>query len=291
MTMISLLPADTYTVVNKSIITEDDKKNIISLYEPIIGPLAVCLYFTLIRDLSILEIISKDYTHHHLMTMMKSSIDTIRQARESLEGVGLLKSYYKEGEPNSYVYELYSPLSPKEFLSSPIFNVTLYNNVGKTEYEQIKSEYELPKIDLKDYQDITSSLNKTYRSTSINEIIDAKEKNNLNIKLDSNIDFDLLISSLPKGLIKESDIDRAIEYQKAHRGVKLGEVFHILKVCDDQALLNTIGEATGYKPVQLDPVLNFPFTQYISIDIVKQHKVIPFVSSVLFSMHQSYPSK
>ncbi|MGN1371074.1 MAG: replication initiation and membrane attachment family protein [Candidatus Coprovivens sp.] len=204
MTMISLLPADTYTVVNKSIITEDDKKNIISLYEPIIGPLAVCLYFTLIRDLSILEIISKDYTHHHLMTMMKSSIDTIRQARESLEGVGLLKSYYKEGEPNSYVYELYSPLSPKEFLSSPIFNVTLYNNVGKTEYEQIKSEYELPKIDLKDYQDITSSLNKTYRSTSINEIIDAKEKNNLNIKLDSNIDFDLLISSLPKGLIKES---------------------------------------------------------------------------------------
>ena len=120
MTMISLLPADTYTVVNKSIITEDDKKNIISLYEPIIGPLAVCLYFTLIRDLSILEIISKDYTHHHLMTMMKSSIDTIRQARESLEGVGLLKSYYKEGEPNSYVYELYSPLSPKEFLSSPI---------------------------------------------------------------------------------------------------------------------------------------------------------------------------
>ncbi len=79
-----------------------------------------------------------------------------------------------------------------------------------------------------------------------------------------------------KGLIKESDIDKAIEYQKTHRGVKLGEVFHILKVCDDQSLLNTIGEATGYKPVQLDPVLKFPFTQYISLDIIKQHKVIPF---------------
>lgn len=204
MNIVSLLPADTYTVINKSIITEDDKKNIISLYEPIIGPLAVSLYFTLLRDISLLEIISRDYTHHHLMTMMKSSIDTIKKARESLEGVGLLKSYYKEGEPNSYVYELYSPLSPKEFFSSPIFNVTLYNNVGKAEYEQIKAEYELPKIDLKDYQDITSSLNKTYRSTSNLEIVDAKEKNSLNIKLDSNIDFDLLISSLPKGLIKES---------------------------------------------------------------------------------------
>ena len=112
MKLISLLPADTYTVVNKSIITEDDKKNIISLYEPIIGPIAISLYFTLLRDIRLLEFISTDYTHHHLMTIMKSSIEIIKIARESLEGVGLLKSYFKEGEPNSYVYELYSPLSP-----------------------------------------------------------------------------------------------------------------------------------------------------------------------------------
>lgn len=211
MNIISLLPADTYTVVNKSIITEDDKKNIISLYEPIIGPIAVSLYFTLLRDIRLLDFISIDYTHHHLMTMMKSSIDTIKKARESLEGVGLLKSYFKEGEPNSYVYELYSPLSPKEFFTSPIFNITLYNNIGKNEYELIKAEYELPKVDLKDYQDISSSLNKIYRSTSNLEIIESKEKNSLNIKLDSNIDFDLLISSLPKGLIKESSFTKKVK--------------------------------------------------------------------------------
>ena len=84
---------------------------------------------------------SIDHTHHHLMTIMKSSIDTIKIARESLEGVGLIKTFYKEGEPNSYVYELYSPLSPKEFFASPIFNITLYNNIGKAEYEIIKAEY------------------------------------------------------------------------------------------------------------------------------------------------------
>lgn len=211
MNIITLLPADTYIVVNKSIITEDDKKNIISLYEPIIGPIAVSLYFTLLRDLSLLEFISKDYTHHHLMTIMRSSIETIRSSREALEGVGLLKTYYKEGEPNSYVYELYSPLSPKEFFSSPIFNITLYNNIGKHEYELIKAEYELPKIDMKEYQDISSSLNTTYRSTSTIEPIDAREKKSLNIKLESNIDFDLLLSSLPKGLIKESAFTRKIK--------------------------------------------------------------------------------
>ena len=135
---------------------------------------------------------------------MSSSLDTIKKARESLEAVGLLKTYYKEGETDTYVYELYSPLSPKEFLTSPIFNVTLYNNIGKKEYEYLKTEYELPKVELKDYQDISKELNLTFTSTSTIEAIDAKEKKTLGLKLKSNIDFDLLISSFPKGIIKES---------------------------------------------------------------------------------------
>lgn len=208
MKLITLLPADTYTIVNKSIITEDDKKNIITLYEPIIGPIAVSLYFTLIRDLHLMEFISHDYTHHHLMSIMKSSLDTIKTARESLESVGLLKTYYKEGENNSYVYELYSPLSPKEFFSSPIFNITLYNNLGKNEYEQIKIEYQLPKIDMKDYTDISEKINTVYQSSSVIEPIEAKEKNTLSLNLDNTIDFDLVISSIPKGLLKESALNK-----------------------------------------------------------------------------------
>ena len=192
MNVISLLPADTYTVVNKSIITEDDKKNIVSLYQPIIGPIAISLYFTLLKDIHILDYLSEDYTHYHLMVTMCSSLETIKKARESLEAVGLLKTYYKEGDTDSYVYELYSPLSPKEFFTSPIFNVTLYNNIGKKEYEYLKTEYELPKVDLKDYQDISKELNLTFTSTSTIEAIDAKEKKTLGLKLKSNIDFDLL---------------------------------------------------------------------------------------------------
>ena len=205
MSLISLLPADTYIVVNKSIITEDDRKNLISLYEPIIGPIATSLYFTLLRDIRLMEYISiKDYTHHHLMATMKSSIDVIKTARTSLESVGLLKSYFKEGEPNSYVYEIYSPLSPKEFFASPIFNITLYNNLGKSEYELLKAEYELPKVDLKDYEDVSATLNTTYKTSSSYEPIEAQERSTLGLRLESNIDFDLLLSSMPKGILKEN---------------------------------------------------------------------------------------
>ena len=211
MKMITLLPADAYTVINKSIITEEDRKNIISLYEPLIGPIAVSLYFTLLRDIRLSDYVSNDYTHHHLMTMMKSSIDVIRIARESLEGVGLLKSYLKEGENNSYVYELYSPLTPKEFFASPVFNITLYNNIGKTEYESLILEFQVPKLDLKEYEDISKEIDLTFKSSPTMETFETKDHNSLNLKFDNNVDFDLLISSLPKGIIRENTFTKKLK--------------------------------------------------------------------------------
>ena len=45
---INILPADTYTVLNKTIISDIDLKIISILYQPIIGFTAVSLYNTLI---------------------------------------------------------------------------------------------------------------------------------------------------------------------------------------------------------------------------------------------------
>ena len=73
-----------------------------------------------------------------------------------------------------------------------------------------------------------------------------------------------------KGLIKESDIDKAIVYQREHRGIKLGEAFYRLGVCDEQELLNTIAESLNIKAVKIDPEMyNFDFTKYISMDICR----------------------
>ncbi len=201
--IITLLPADTYNVVCRTIILEEDRKNIIALYEPIIGPIAVSLYFTLIHDLKLLDVISTSYTHHHLMTIMRSSLESIRIARETLEGVGLLKTYYKEGNTNSYIYELYSPLSSKEFFNNPIFNITLYNNIGKSEYDLLKYEYEIPKIDIKEYENISKPLNYIFQSSSNIETFEVADRTELGINLEHVLDFDLLISSLPKGLISD----------------------------------------------------------------------------------------
>ena len=93
---ITILPADTYTVVNKTVLNESDRKLISMLYQPIIGHTAVSLYLTLIDDLDKLEVMSDDLTHHHLMSTMQLKLEDIVIAREKLEATGLLKCYVKK---------------------------------------------------------------------------------------------------------------------------------------------------------------------------------------------------
>ena len=199
----TLLPADRYIVINKSILSDTDRSIIINLYEPLIGALAVSLYFTLWNDLSSNSVISRDLIHHHLMVVLKSGIGTIKTARESLEAFGLLKSYMKNGSINEYIYELYSPLTPSEFFNHPILNVVLYNNVGEKEYENLKNIYKNPRIDLKEYIDVTKKLDDVYDTSKFTLSSDVQDKNSNIISVNDRINFDEILSSIPKGLINE----------------------------------------------------------------------------------------
>lgn len=204
---LTILPADIYTVINKTVIKETDSKLISMLYQPIIGFTAVSLYFTLINDLDKLEVMSDDLTHHHLMSTMQLKLEDIVIAREKLEGVGLLKTYVKKDKNiNSYVYQLYSPISANEFFHHPILNVVLYNNLGKKEYEKLVNYYKLPKINLKDYEDVTCSFDEVFKSvkgTILEMSDDITKRDSNNIIINKGIDFNLLISSLPESLISE----------------------------------------------------------------------------------------
>ena len=207
----SLLPADTYTVINQTVLTEIDKKILIGLYEPIIGPIAVSLYLTLWNDLDKFELMSTDYTHHHLLTILKSGLKDILQARKALEAVGLIKSYVKKNESvNEYLYELYSPLSANEFFSHPVLSVLLLNNIGEKEYDNILAYYKKKSIVKTNYEDITSSMNETFKSVTNYEAInnDIRKQHKLGVNIANSIDFDLLVSTLPKGLVSEKTFNK-----------------------------------------------------------------------------------
>lgn len=212
---LNILPADTFVVVNRTILNENDRKIISMLYQPIIGCIATDLYYTLWADLDKSELLSGEYTHHHLMTSLRIKMDPIIMARKKLEAVGLLKTFLKEGNPNSYVYELFSPISAVEYFNHPILNVVLYNNVGKKEYENLLKYFKVPKINLSSYKEITSSFDDVFESAPgtlyDNLNTDLRTNKTGQIKIDSEFDFDLLISSVPNGLISNKTFSREVK--------------------------------------------------------------------------------
>lgn len=199
----TLLPADRYVVINKTILTDADRKYLISFYEPIIGHLAISLYLILINDLEEAKGVSRDFTHHHLMSLLKTPLKVLKEAREALEATGLLKTYFKKGDVNNYIYEIYSPLSPSEFFNHPILNIVLYNNIGATEYEYLKKQYQKLKVDTKEYIDITKKLDDVMESGINVSVVDVKERSINDIEIKDQVDFDLILSSIPKGIINE----------------------------------------------------------------------------------------
>ena len=213
MRKIPLLPADIYQVIDKSLLSSHDKLVLNMLYMPVIGNIAVMLYFKLRSELVSGSYISSEFSHNHLMTSMGLSLDNIKEARLKLEGIGLLKTYFLEGNINSYIYELYSPVSAKEFFSHPIFNVVLYNNVGKNEYNRLFESFKVPNISLKDYEDVTSDFDNVFKSSKYSEFeINNGEiisKNKLALSFSLDYDFDILVSNIPKNMFNEKCLNKA----------------------------------------------------------------------------------
>ena len=203
----NLLPADTYIVFNKTIIKNEDRKLLNMLYQPILGPLPIMLYFSLWSDLDKAEIISNEYTHHHLEANMHLSLQEIVNARSKLEATGLLRTLVKEDNTTNYIYELYSPLSAHDFFNHPILNIVLYSNIGKKEYDNIKEYFKIPRINTTGYKDISSSFSDIFGTvpmTSYEAIDDNIRKyNKLKLDINTNFDFDFLVASMPNSINKE----------------------------------------------------------------------------------------
>ena len=80
-----------------------------------------------------------------------------------------------------------------------------------------------------------------------------------------------------RGIITEDDINRAIEFQRKNPKKKIGDILDILRLCDPNVLIDALGEILDEKPILLDiGNVSLNVTEYMSIDIIKQNKAIPF---------------
>lgn len=212
--MHNVLSSDTFVVVNKTILN-DNRTLLINLYQPLIGVIAVGLYNTLWSFLDRLELVSLEYTHNTLLNNMMISCNEFKEAREKLEAIGLIKTYVKNENINNYVYELYSPMSAKEFLNNPILNTALYNAIGAKEYERTIEFFKIPYINLRNYEDVTSKFSDTFIwTTSVvrnMEMYNLKNKSTRSLSIISKIDINTILNLIPDNLLNHRSLTKEMK--------------------------------------------------------------------------------
>ena len=211
----SVLPADTFIVVNRTTLSDKDRNLLILLYQPIVGSASISLYYTLWSYLDKSEILSNEWTHHHILRDMMISNSELIEAKEKLEAIGLIKTYLKKGNINNYVYELYSPVNASEFINNPLLNIALFNAVGKLEYERIVNYFKVPKINLREYEDVTKKFSDIFAYSNVplndNLIYDIKKSSHRNLELLSKIDINTILSLISDDVLNKKSLTKTMK--------------------------------------------------------------------------------
>lgn len=85
------------------------------------------------------------------------------------------------------------------------------------------------------------------------------------------------IELVKRGIVTEEDINKALDYQKNHHSKKIGDIIKELNLCDENALINAIGEILGEKSINLKLAdVKLDILDYISLDIARRNRAIPF---------------
>ncbi len=84
------------------------------------------------------------------------------------------------------------------------------------------------------------------------------------------------VELVKKGIVKENDIEQALDYQRNHPEMKIGDILYELDVTDPNVLIQAIGEILGTKGILLKTnMIRVNLTDYISLDVAKKYKVVP----------------
>ncbi|MYL62815.1 Replication initiation and membrane attachment protein [Bacillus hwajinpoensis] len=172
-----LLPVDTLQIEAFGLLHDYDRNVLTLLYQPLIGAGAYSLYMTMWSAHEQQDSLVTKMTHHHLLLMMRWDTKKLLEERRKLEGIGLLKTFLKNGEdPRHFTYELQPPLTPDRFFNDGVLNIYLFNRLGRNRYQDLKKYFSVEKLDLSEYKDMTASFNEVYDSLHPSEMTASYEE-------------------------------------------------------------------------------------------------------------------
>ena len=85
------------------------------------------------------------------------------------------------------------------------------------------------------------------------------------------------VELVKREVVTEADIEKALNYQREHPNMRLGDILYELDICSPYILIKNMGEILGEKGMLLRPNnIKIRLTDYISLDVAKKNQAVPF---------------
>ncbi len=166
--MESIRRSDTFLVSGEGICSSIDYQVLTLLYQPIIGSTAFNLYLTLMNLLDRQTLISDEYMHADLESMLDRKIELIEQDRFKLEAIGLLVTFFVS---DNFHYEIKLPLSARSFVNDGILGQYLITSITKKRFKKIIKVFKITPPNKKQKYNISKAFNEVFPAIGNQELL------------------------------------------------------------------------------------------------------------------------
>lgn len=213
-----------------------DERNVVTLlYQPLIGCKAFSLYLTLWSLIDRTKLKTPIYLHKKLYDILNVKPGAFSAARKKLEAIGLLVVYQNE---EMFLYELKAPLSAEEFIKDGNLGAYLFNEIGKSNFDELVSLFKISNSDKDGFKNITTNFDEVFESlprpieTSDNYMSRSKSK----ISLNHNFDFELFFEGLSKNFVDHRKITTKVK-EKIER---LSYIYGLDEITMQKAFMDSV---------------------------------------------------
>lgn len=205
--------SDTFIVSGEGICSSIDYQVLTLLYQPIIGESAFNLYLTLLNLMDRQTLLSEEYLHADLESLLNKNLASIEQDRYKLEAIGLLVTFFVS---DSFTYEIKLPLSARSFVNDGILGQYLISSITKTRFKKILKVFKIKQTSKKQKYNISKAFNEVFPAINSTEALNetnllAGAKQNFKSLNEYDFNWRLLKESIPKDIFKFGDMTEAIK--------------------------------------------------------------------------------
>lgn len=232
---------DMFIVSTEGICSAVDYQVLTLLYQPIIGQKALSLYCTLLNLVDRQRMVSEEYLHADLESLLDMDISAIEEERYKLEAIGLLVTFFTS---DYFTYEIKMPLSARSFVNDGILGEYLISHITKTRFKKIIKIFKVKQTNKKQKYNISKAFNevfpnidKTYKDDYEPGLISGKSQNYRQLN-GHDIDWRFLSDSIPDAIL---DIEKLTEAMK-NKILSLSYVYDLDELEIKEVLIQSISD-------------------------------------------------